>query len=78
MIWTKKIRETYPGYEFCEEFENDGINLEVFKRNEDNGKQRYVIYFYYGNEKYAVIGMVGNEKLKEIAIEYQKAVVDNY
>ena len=73
-----RVRETYPGYEFCEEFENDGINLEVFKRNEDNGKQRYVIYFYYGNEKYAVIGMVGNEKLKEIAIEYQKAVVDNY
>ena len=36
------------------------------------------IVFYYGNEKYAVIGMVGNEKLKEIAIEYQKAVVDNY
>ena len=73
-----RVRETYPGYEFCEEFENDGINLEVFKKNEDNGKQRYVIYFYYGNEKYAVIGMVGNEKLKEIAIEYQKAVVDNY
>ena len=73
-----RVRETYPGYAFCEEFENDGINLEVFKKEEDNGKQRYIIYFYYGNEKYAVVGMESEEKLKEIAIEYQEAVVNNY
>ena len=47
-----RVRETYPGYVFCEEFENDGINLEVFSKQEDNGNQSYIIYFYYGNEKY--------------------------
>lgn len=72
-----RVRETYPGYVFCEEFENDGINLEVFEKEEENGKQRYVIYFYYGNEKYAVVGVDSIEKLKEIAVEYQQAVVSN-
>lgn len=73
-----RVRENYPGYAFCEEFENDGINLEVFEKEEENGKQRYVIYFYYGNEKYAVVGVDSIEKLKEIAVEYLQAVISNY
>lgn len=73
-----RVRETYPGYVFCEEFENDGINLEVFSKQEDNGNQRYIIYFYYGNEKYAVVGINDKDFLKDIAIKYQEAVVDNY
>ena len=73
-----RVRETYPGYVFCEEFENDGINLEVFSKQEDNGNQSYIIYFYYGNEKYAVVGTNDKDFLKEIAIKYQEAVVDNY
>lgn len=72
-----RVRETYPGYVFCEEFENDGINLEVFKKEEESGKQRYIIYFYYGNEKYAIVGIDDKDFLKEIAVKYQKAVVDN-
>ena len=72
------VRETYPGYSFCEEFENDGIDLEVFEKEEESGKKRYVIYFYYGNKKYAVFGVDSKEKLKEIAVEYQQAVVNNY
>lgn len=71
------VRETYPGYVFCEEFENDGINLEVFQKEEESGKQRYVIYFYYRNEKYAVVGVDSKEKLKEIAVEYLQAVISN-
>jgi len=73
-----RVRETYPGYVFCEEFENDGINLEVFSKQEDNGNQNYIIYFYYGNEKYAVVGINDKELLKEIAVKYQEAIVDNY
>lgn len=73
-----RVRETYPGYVFCEEFENDGINLEVFSKQEDNGNQSYIIYFYYGNEKYAVAGINDKEFLKEIAVKYQEAVVNNY
>ena len=73
-----RVRETYPGYVFCEEFENDGINLEVFSKQEDNGNQNYIIYFYYGNEKYAVVGINDKELLKKIAVKYQEAIVDNY
>lgn len=73
-----RVRETYPGYIFCEEFQNDGINLEVFRKEEENGKQKYVIYFYYGNEKYAVVGINDKELLKEIAVKYQETIVDNY
>ena len=73
-----RVRETYPGYVFCEEFENDGINLEVFSKQEDNGNQNYIVYFYYGNEKYAVVGINDKELLKEIAVKYQEAIVDNY
>ena len=72
-----RVRETYPGYVFCEEFENDGIKLEVFQKEEESGKQRYVIYFYYRNEKYAVVGVDSKEKLKEIAVEYLQAVISN-
>lgn len=80
MVYPQEIlreRENYPGYAFCEEFENDGINLEVFEKEEENGKQRYVIYFYYGNKKYAVFGVDSKEKLKEIAVEYLQAVISN-
>ena len=73
-----RVRETYPGYAFCEEFENDGINLEVFEKEEESGKKRYVIYFYYGNEKYAVVGEESITKLKEMAVEYLQAVINNY
>lgn len=73
-----RVRETYPGYVFCEEFENDGIDLEVFSKQEDNGNQNYIIYFYYGNEKYAVVGINDKEFLKEIAVKYQETIVDNY
>ena len=73
-----RVRETYPGYVFCEEFENDGINLEVFSKQEDNGNQSYIVYFYYGNEKYAVAGTNDKEFLKEIAVKYQETIVDNY
>lgn len=73
-----RVRETYPGYVFCEEFENEGIDLEVFRKQEDNGNQSYIIYFYYGNEKYAVAGINDKEFLKEIAVKYQETIVDNY
>lgn len=73
-----RVRETYPGYVFCEEFENGDTNLEVFEKEEESGKQRYVIFFYYGNEKYAVVGEESIAKLKEIAAEYLEAVIGNY
>ena len=73
-----RVREAYPGYVFYEELKNDGINLEIFEKEEESGKHRYVIYFYYGNEKYAVVGVDNIDKLMEIAVEYQQAVISNY
>lgn len=73
-----RVREIYQGYRFREEFENDGITLEVFEKEEESGEQRYVIYFYYGNEKYSVIGEESIAKLKEIAVEYLQAVIGSY
>ena len=73
-----RVREIYPGYVFCEEFESDGINFEVFRKQEDDGNQSFIVYFYYRNEKYAVTGINNKEFLKEVAIKYQKAVVNNY
>lgn len=73
-----RVRENYPGFTFCEEFKNDDINLEVFEKEEEKGKKKYVIYFYYGNEKYAVIGVDNIKKLKEIAVEYLQAVISSY
>lgn len=72
-----RVRETYPGYVFYEEIECNGVNLEIFKKQEDDGKQKYTIYFYYGNEKYSVVGN-NIELLKEIAIEYENVVASNY
>ena len=73
-----RVREAYPGYVFYEELKNDGINLEIFEKEEESGKHRYVIYFYYGNERYAVVGVDNIDKLMEIAVEYQQAVISNY
>ena len=41
-------------------------------------KKTVSLRLYYGNEKYAVVGVDSIEKLKEIAVEYQQAVVSNY
>ena len=63
-------------YGSLSKMEKDG--LIAFEKEEENGKKKYVIYFYYGNEKYAVIGVENIEKLKEIAVEYLQAVISNY
>lgn len=42
-----RVRETYPGYVFCEEFENEGIDLEVFRKQEDNGNLSYHIFLLW-------------------------------
>ena len=73
-----RVREIYPGYLFREEFENGDTNLEVFEKEEESGEQRYVICFYYGNEKYSVVGGESIAKLKEIAVEYLQAVIGNH
>lgn len=69
-----RVRESYPGFIFLEEFEEDGVEFNVFQKQEKN-KTSYIMYFYYSNEKYMV---GGNDKdfLKSLAIEYKDVVKD--
>ncbi len=69
-----RIRDGYPEYDFVEEFEKDEINFEVFKKEEINKKQSYIVYFYYENVKYAIVGMEDEKLVKETAIECGKVV----
>ena len=71
-----RVRETYPGFIFSEEFEDEGINFDVFLKEEQNKNNSYIVYFYYGNEKYIVFGE-NVESLKTVAIDYKNAVIDN-
>ena len=71
-----RVRETYPGFIFSEEFEDEGISFDVFLKEEQNKNNSYIVYFYYGNEKYIVFGE-NVESLKTVAIDYKNAVIDN-
>lgn len=72
-----RVRETYPGYVFCEEIKCNGADLEIFQKKEDDGKLKYTIYFYYQNEKYSVVGN-NIDLLKEIALEYETVVANSF
>ena len=69
-----RIRDGYPEYDFVEEFQENGINYEVFKKDEENKKQNYVVYFYYEKVKYAVAGMADENFVKELATECGEVV----
>ena len=72
-----RVREKYPGYVFEREFEDGGISFDVFSREEMSGKHTYLMYFYYGKEKYVVMGRGTESTLQDIVIEY-KDVVQKY
>lgn len=71
-----RIRETYPGYNFENEFEDEGITFDAFSKKESWGKKTYLMYFYYGKEKYIVIGRTNEKNLQDIVIKYKNIVLD--
>ena len=73
-----RVRESYPGYTFEREFDDDGVTFEVFSKKESSGEDTYLICFYYGKEKYRIIGKGDEEKICDIVIEYRDAVADYY
>ncbi len=73
-----RIKEKYIGYSYLEEYEKNGIAYEVFEKEELDGKQNYIVYFYYGNVKYATVGMQDEEFIKKIALECGEAVTERY
>ena len=71
-----RIRETYPGYNFENEFEDEGITFDAFSKKESWEKKTYLMYFYYGKEKYIVIGRTNEKNLQDIVIKYKNIVLD--
>ena len=59
----QRVRETYPGYTFEKEFEDGGINFDIFSKEESSGEYTYIMYFYYGKEKYIVIGRSDEDRI---------------
>ena len=73
-----RVRETYPGYVFEREFEDEGIIFDIFSKKELSGEKTYLMYFYYGKEKYIVMGRVEEYILQDIVIEYKNVVLNHY
>lgn len=73
-----RARETYPGFTFEREFEDEGIIFDVFLKKELRGENTYLMYFYYRKEKYVVIGRIEESILQNIVIEYKNVVTDYY
>ena len=73
----QRVRETYPGYTFEKEFEDEGICFDVFSKKEVSGVNTYIMYFYYGKEKYIVVGRMTEDTIRDIVIDY-KNIVLNY
>lgn len=73
-----RVREQYPGYAFEKEFEEENILFDVFSKEELWGEKTYLMYFYYGKEKYIVIGRMDEEALQDIVIDYKDVVLNYY
>lgn len=73
-----RVREKYPGYVFEREFEDGGITFDIFSREEVSGNNTYLMYFYYGKEKYVVMGEGTESTLQDIVIEYKDVVLNYY
>ena len=71
-----RVRESYPGYIFEREFENEGVTFDVLSKNEITGENTFLIYFYNENEKYIVIASMEEEKVQDIAIEYKNEILN--
>ena len=73
-----RVRETYPGYVFETEFEDEGIFFDVFSKEEISGENTYLMYFYYGKEKYIVMGRNDKSVLQDIVVEYKNVVLNQH
>ena len=73
----QRVRETYPGYTFEKEFEDGGINFDIFSKEESSGEYTYIMYFYYGKEKYIVIGRSDEDRIQDIVIEYKNVILSH-
>ena len=73
-----RVREKFPGFNFEREFEDEGIVFDVYSKQEVWEQNTYLMYFYYGEEKYVVTGRVEEKELQDIVIEYKNIIVNYY
>ena len=59
------------------EFEDGGINFDIFSKEESSGEYTYIMYFYYGKEKYIVIGRNDEERIRDIVIAYKNVILSH-
>lgn len=71
-----RVRETYPGFVFEKEFDDEGIAFDVFSKEEISGEDTYIMYFYYDKEKYTITGRGNEDDLQDIVIRYKNVILD--
>lgn len=71
-----RVRETYPGFVFEKEFDDEGIAFDVFSKKEISGEDTYIMYFYYDKEKYTITGRGNEDDLQDIVIRYKNVILD--
>ena len=54
-----------------------GIIWRLLSKKEVSGVNTYIMYFYYGKEKYIVVGRMTEDTIRDIVIDY-KNIVLNY
>lgn len=71
-----RVRETYPGFVFEKEFDDEGIAFDVFSKKEISGEDTYIMCFYYDKEKYTITGRGNEDDLQDIVIRYKNVILD--
>ena len=72
-----RVREIYPGYIFEREFEDEGISFDVFSKEELSRQNTYLMYFYFGKEKYIVMSNEDESSLQSIVVEYKNLILES-
>ena len=72
-MFVKYIR----GYIFEREFEDDGIIFDVLSKKELSRQNTYLMYFYFGKEKYIVMSNEDESSLQSIVVEYKNLILES-
>lgn len=72
-----RVREIYPEYTFEKEFEDEGIIFDVLSKKELSEQNTYLMYFFFGKEKYIVMANEDEESLQNIVVEYKNLVLES-
>lgn len=72
-MFVKYIR----GIFFEREFEDDGIIFDVLSKKELSRQNTYLMYFYFGKEKYIVMSNEDESSLQSIVVEYKNLILES-